>query len=236
MEDREFSERKFGGVEFNFLIIWVPETFIYLKIKYINMGKNEETAGEDLIADFLEEKAFNFKRYPIVPNLTEDSKFFREADFFLPEYKVYIEFLGQWNDPDHKKRYKQKMRAYYKNTVPCIYIWPDNLGTLEWILRRRLREVLLKYNKKFILFKYEWNNYTQEYGLILVGLGVLIYFVKSTGWKIGISLYLLLTLYVSIKKYVKRLIKIKKSKWVSGASYKEQSKKEEIKIIEDGMK
>ena len=184
------------------------------------MGKNEETAGEDLIADFLEEKGIQFKRYPELPKLTEDNKFFRKPDFYLPGYKVYIEFLGQWNYPEHKKRYKQKMAVYHKNNIPCVYLWPDNLGTLDWMLRRRLREVLLKYNKKWILFKYEWENYTAEYGLILIGICVLIYFVKHTGWRIAIIIYLLYTLYISIKKYVKRLLKLKKSKWVSGIDYK----------------
>lgn len=181
---------------------------------------DEETVGEDLIADFLEEKAINFKRYPKVTNLNEDNRFFREADFYLKDYKVYIEFLGQWNNHEHKMRYKQKMAVYHKNRIPCIYFWPDNLGTLDWMFKRRLREVLLKYNKLFILFKFEWENYMEEYGLILFGLGALVYFVKHTWWKVAILLYLLLTFYISITKYVKRLLKIKKSKWVSGNHYK----------------
>src|SRR3989344_2445616 len=190
------------------------------------MDSNKESAGEELITDFFEEKVIKYKRHPKLPKLEGDIKGFREPDFFLPEYKVYLEFLGQWNESEHKMRYKQKMAVYHKNKIPCIYIWPDNLGTLDWMLRRRLREVLLKYDKKWMLLKYEWENYTEEYGLILIGIGVLVYFVKHTGWRIAIILYLLYTLYVSINKYVKRLMKLKNSKWVSGTDYNNQQKEE----------
>lgn len=190
------------------------------------MNNNERTAGEDLIADFLEEKGIQFKRYPELPKLNDDTKGFRKPDFYLPEYKVYVEFLGQWDNPEHQKRYRQKMAVYYKNKIPCVYLWPDNLGTLDWMLKRRLRETLLKYNKRWTLFKYEWENYTAEYGLILIGIGFLIYFVKPTVWRIVIIIYLLCTLYISINKYVKKLLKLKKSRWVSGTDYNNQQKVE----------
>lgn len=190
------------------------------------MGDNEETAGEDLIADFFEEELIQHERYPELPKLDGDTKWFRKPDFYLPEYKVYVEFLGQWNNLEHQKRYRHKMDVYRNNKIPCVYLWPDNLGTLDWMLRRRLREVLLKYNKKWTLFKYEWENYTAEYGLILIGIGFLIYFVKHTGWRIAIILYLLYTLYISVNKYIKRLLKLKKSRWVSGTDYNNQQKVE----------
>ncbi len=78
---------------------------------------NEESAGEDLIADFLDEKFIRYKRYPELPPLNGDNKLFRKADFILLDYNVYIEFLGQWNIPEHKERYKQKREVYRKNNV-----------------------------------------------------------------------------------------------------------------------
>ena len=193
------------------------------------MQKNEESIGEDLIADFLEEKAIKFDRNPIITkNLEEDNKFFREADFYLPEYKVYIEFLGQWNKPEHKKRYKQKMAVYHKNKIPCIYLWPDNLGTLDWMFRRRLRETLLKYNKKLTLLNYQLENYLEEYGISIIILVAIIYFNQDIRWRIGVSIFLAGHLYGSIRKYVQRLSKIKRSKWVSGKDYGEHLKKEEL--------
>jgi hypothetical protein len=183
---------------------------------------NEETAGEELIADFLEEKGIDFKTDKELPNLEEDNKFFRKPDFYLPKYNVYMEFLGQWNNPEHKKRYKQKMRVYHKNKIPCIYLWPDNLGILDWIIRRRMREVLLKYDKKWILLKYELENYRSEYGLILLGIVVLIYLWKDIILRAVLFICLLIILFMSIKKYLKRLDKLKKSNWVSGISHKKE--------------
>lgn len=187
------------------------------------MGENEESAGEDLIAEFLEAKGILFKRYPELPKLNEDSKSFRKPDFYLTQYGVYLEFLGQWNNSEHRQRYREKMAVYHKNNIPCVYLWPDNLGTLDWSLRRRLREVLLKYNKKWSLFKYEWSNYTVEYGLLLIGIGVLIYFVKDNRWRIAIGVYLLYTIYYSVNKYVQCLRKIKKTKWGSDLNYNREN-------------
>ena len=172
------------------------------------MDNNEETVGEDLIADFFEEKGIKAKRYPTLPRLDDDAKWFRKPDFYLPEYKVYVEFLGQWDKPEHQKRYKQKMAVYHKNKIP------------------RLREVLLKYNKRWTLLKYECGNYIAEYSLRLVGIGFLIYFIKHTSWRIAIILYLLYTLYISTSKYIKRLLRLKKSKWVSGIGYNNRQKVE----------
>lgn len=179
---------------------------------------DKETQGEDLIADFFEDQSIEFDRYVKIDNLKEDDKFFREADFYLPKYKVYVEFLGQWNDPYHKQRYKQKMAVYYKNKKPCIYFWPDNLGTLNWMFKRRMRETLLKYHRTFDLIRYELENYIEEYGTSMAILGFLIYFIKNTGWRIGLSILLIWSLYYSISKYIKRLNKLKKSKWVSGTT------------------
>src|SRR3989344_6109007 len=123
---------------------------------------NKESEGEDLIADFLDEKAIKYERHVQINGLKDDDKLFREADFYLPEYKVYVEFLGMWNSPEHQQRYRQKMQIYTKNKIPCVYLWPDNLGTLDWILKRRITEVLLKYDKKWQLIKLQWRDYTDK--------------------------------------------------------------------------
>jgi len=180
------------------------------------MKTTKETEGEDLIADFLEEKSIEFERYKKINNLNNDDKTFREADFYLPTYKVYIEFLGQWNNPGEKERYKKKMSVYTKNKIPCIYLWPDNLGTLDWMFKRRMRATLLKYNKKSTLLRYEFKNYFEKNGMIILIFGILIYYAEGINL-IGISiLFLLWVWFITLKPEINKLKKIKKTKWVSG--------------------
>lgn len=178
-----------------------------------------ESIGEDLIADFLEESVITFERNKFIPQLKDDDKFFREADFYLPDYGVYLEFLGLWNNPADKVRYKQKMAVYHKNKIPCIYIWPDNLGTLNWMFKRRLRETLLKYDLKRTLFKFEWESFQEENGGAIAFFVVLIYIIDNLYLRILLGALFVRVMYLSVKKYTKRLSKLKKSKWVTGANY-----------------
>ncbi len=193
------------------------------------MEKNEETIGEDLIADFLEDKDILFERYYKIYALEGDDKPFREADFYLPQYGVYIEFLGMWNNPENRYRYKKKMAIYHRNKIPCVYLWPDNLGTLDWMIKRRIREVLLKYNKRINLFRYEFDNYMAENLVKLVMGGLAIYFFKDMLIKVIIGLLMLIFLINTLMKYINRLQKLNKSKWVV------DNKAEENKI-EDNRK
>jgi len=183
------------------------------------MEKNEESAGEDLIEDFLEEKAIEFKKQPKILILDNGIRTYRKADFFLQQYKVYIEFLGEWNKPEGQKRYKQKMAIYHKNKIPCVYIWPDNLGTLDWMLKRRMREVLLKYNKTFYLLKFEFQDFMEKDGIGFIVITILLFYTKDITIKWILTIILLLGMYNIIKEKLKRLNKLKKSKWVSGNKY-----------------
>ena len=46
------------------------------------MTNRIESQGEDLIADFLEDKNLKFERNKLIWKLRDDDKFFREADFY----------------------------------------------------------------------------------------------------------------------------------------------------------
>ena len=56
--------------------------------------------GEQFIAEFLDYERINFKTEYKLSNLKGDEKSYRKADFYLPNYKVYIEFFGQWNQSE----------------------------------------------------------------------------------------------------------------------------------------
>ena len=175
----------------------------------------KDSEGEELIREFFEDIGIEVVPKKIIPYLQDDNKEFREADFYLPRYNLYVEFLGKWNNPDDKRRYKQKMAVYYKNNIPCVYLWPDNLGTLDWILKRRIRETLLRYKMWWYLFKHEFDQYSYEHGLFLLLIIVGIYYVNDPTGKLMLSLFLLLVLWQSVMKSVRTLRKLKTSKFVS---------------------
>ena len=79
-----------------------------------------------------------------IENLKGDSKQFRTADFYLPKYKVYVEFFGLWNNTGNDE-YKQKKEVYWKNNIPCVYLYPENLGIIEYTFDKRLLSVLEKH-------------------------------------------------------------------------------------------
>jgi hypothetical protein len=102
----------------------------------------KSTEGEEIIEFFLEDQNIKYQREVEIKSLQNDSRKYRKADFYLPKFKVYIEFLGRWNiSPEAKNEYKEKKDAYLKNNIPCIYIYPENLGAIDLLFRLRMREL-----------------------------------------------------------------------------------------------
>lgn len=91
------------------------------------------SAGEKMIADWLfshdikagyESRVLKFPEMICVP------------DFWLPEFRVYIEFYG--GHPASWKRKVEKNKIYRKYKVPCIFITPSELQNLEKYLSGEL--------------------------------------------------------------------------------------------------
>ena len=138
--------------------------------------EHEPTEGEKIIGFFLDDEGIKFRRYEKIYNLEDDSKDHREADFYLPKYKVYLEFEGQWNNEKDKERYKEKKVVYKKNNIPCIYIYPDNLATLKYLFYMRLKGIFKEYptKLKFEFFKYRLSMCSKAIGWIWLGFLVLV--------------------------------------------------------------
>jgi len=151
-----------------------------LKIKLRSLGYKiiSMTEGEEFIVEFLEDNNIKYRREEPIIGLNNDTKNYRVADFYLPEYKVYIEFFGQWNMDIHKERYREKKEVYFKNQIPCIHLYPENLGLIEFIFEKRLIRTLKYYKYKSELLKYRnkllFQNKLQNF--ILVAFGVLCIF------------------------------------------------------------
>ncbi len=144
--------------------------------------EEEMSEGEEFIRDFFEEHDFKFVQEQEIKGLRGDTKSYCRADFYLPKYGLYVEFLGNWNTSvEYRNGYKEKMRTYYRNGIPCVYLFPENLGTLEHSFRRRSKEVLFKFGmrKELLYFNMKW--YWKEARWFLLGLLVPVYMgVNST--------------------------------------------------------
>lgn len=104
-----------------------------------------ESDGERHIRTTLDEMGVSYQKEKLLDNLKEDSKEFRIADFYLPEFDVYIEYFGGWekSDPDERrkeqKRCEDKRHVYNINNIKCIYIYPKQLKYLKRAIELELR-------------------------------------------------------------------------------------------------
>lgn len=113
--------------------------------------------GELFIKDYLESNSIKYVFQSKIEGLKNDVKSYRVADFYLPKYKVYIEFYGLWNNSNNED-YKIKKKVYELNKIPCVYLYPENLGIIGFTLDKRLQAELKKYKldkelKKYYYFK-----------------------------------------------------------------------------------
>ena len=121
--------------------------------------------GEQFIAEFLDYERINFKTEYKLSNLKGDEKSYRKADFYLPNYKVYIEFFGQWNQSEEaNQRYREKKKIYKLNNIPCVYLYPENLGIIDYSFTKRMVKELKNKNMLIQLFKFRLRSIIMDRG------------------------------------------------------------------------
>ncbi|TVZ56404.1 hypothetical protein OD91_1689 [Lutibacter sp. Hel_I_33_5] len=155
----------------------------------------KQSEGELFIADYLRSENIRFEIEKKIVNLSEDTKSFRSADFYLSDYDVYIEFYGRWNHSKaERERYREKKNIYSINKVPCVYLYPENLGIIDYCFSKRFVEVLVKKNKKKELFKYRLKRLILDRGSLFfwIFLSFIILFFGNINYKESQSLIILL--------------------------------------------
>jgi hypothetical protein len=124
--------------------------------KDLNKQAYNLSEGEIFIAEYFESENIKFKEQVSISNLKFDSKTFRKPDFYLPRYKVYVEFFGMWNNSkEERERYREKKGIYYKNHIPCVYLYPENLGIIDFTFPMRLRKELRRHSMGKELFIFQ---------------------------------------------------------------------------------
>lgn len=113
---------------------------------YNNKKIKKASEGELFISEYLKFKNISFEREVRLHDLKFDNDYkYRDVDFFLNKYNVYIEFNGRWNNSkEDRVRYRAKKEVYWKNNLPCIYLYPENLGIIDFVFTKRLIEELQK--------------------------------------------------------------------------------------------
>ena len=69
-------------------------------------------------------------------------KIILRPDFFLPEYKIYVEYWGLIGDKNYDEKRKLKRKAYLENDIDFIDIYPDNLENIDWIFTQKLLDLI----------------------------------------------------------------------------------------------
>lgn len=130
--------------------------------------------GEEYIAEFLKRYNIKYEHQKRIDGLKNDGSKYRTADFYLPSMGVYIEYCGQYFIPMHQERYKEKQKIYRENNIPCVYLFPENLGVLEFIFDKRLIVELKKFHHTKQLRAYRIKKFLPEYGRLVLILFVLL--------------------------------------------------------------
>ena len=145
----------------------------------------EISEGEDYIAEYFDAIDMEFRQQHIIEGLDDKYAGYRVSDFYLPKYKVMVEFAGRWNRSDEERaRYRHKKAVYQANGIPCIWIYPDNLGVLHYIFHRRLETVLGHHSLEKALLRYRLTQFWNEDSGNLVGIviGLLLVFWIAKPW------------------------------------------------------
>jgi len=160
--------------------------------------------GEEYILDFFKEERIKFEREKKIAGLKGDGTAYRIADFYLPDYRIYLEFLGQWNHgEEHKERYRQKKNAYFTNNIPCIYVYPENLGILDFIFKKRIVSTLKRHNLNKQLFRWRLLTSLKENNDSLwafaLSLGLLIFTIIPPVNTDHILIFIIISIFIAVR-------------------------------------
>ena len=136
------------------LLSWLNDLFEspqeYGTLSVTLTGQQVRSKGERVIADYLTRHGVAYSYEALAT--TNDWFIFKtkisRPDFYLPQYKLIIEYWGLVDSPDARTRenyvrsMRWKMAQYRKNKMLFISIYPSNLSDLDNQFRRKFREAM----------------------------------------------------------------------------------------------
>jgi hypothetical protein len=168
--------------------------------------KNEPSSEELFIKYFLEENDFKFESEVLIEDLKGDDKAYRRADFYLTNYKVYLEYFGNYNSTKERRaEYDKKAVIYIRNNKPTVFLYPHELGILDYAFHIKLLKVLSikKFALEKQLFRYKLKRYFNKEGythimLVIIPTVISIGIIKlNTGFHIDFKIFIILLCFIS---------------------------------------
>jgi len=176
-------------------------------MEYDVFNDYRKPSSEELfITNFMEELGFKFETEVLINDLKGDDKQYRKADFYLTNYKVYVEYFGNYNSTKERRaEYDKKAKVYIKNNKPTVFLYPHELGILEYAFHVKLLKVLnlKKFGLEKQLFRYRLKRYFNKDGYthimliispIVMSFGIL---KLNTGFHIDFKIFIILLCIVS---------------------------------------
>ncbi len=93
-----------------------------------NDGHNVRSLSELVIDNFLYDN--NIKHVYEKSVYTEEQKIYT-ADFYLPQFDIYVEFWGILNNYEYKRKREEKLQLYEQLNLRTIEIFPEHLKSLS---------------------------------------------------------------------------------------------------------
>ena len=102
-------------------------------------GVKVRSKSEKKIADFLVSHGVKYEYEKMLRTWALGSKI-SFPDFYLPEYKVYIEYWGLANEENYNLKMRRKLAKYHQIGLKWINLYEQDLNDLELSLSRKFKE------------------------------------------------------------------------------------------------
>lgn len=109
-------------------------------------GEKVKSRVEKKIADYFYQNNINYEYEKVAK--TRGIIFHEKIsnpDFYLPDYKTYVEYWGLVDCPNERDRknyvriMKWKMAQYKNNKIKFVSIYPKNLSNFDWIFKTKFK-------------------------------------------------------------------------------------------------
>ena len=91
---------------------------------------DDMTVSERAVADFLASQGMWWQyEYPIYLRDERDRPRVWTPDFYIPKLSIYVEVIG-----DNEKSYNYRREIFQKNSVPIIFVYPNQDGWEEYLI------------------------------------------------------------------------------------------------------